>query len=201
MSKPPEYNYLLPPKECEVMYRILGRKPTMDPCGHPDQFLEADKIYYGTGTDDDGMLVPWTQPGGEPGFVVLNASHGERAPKVQPNFAWYPLSRWIMKASAEAQKGSTIIAPLPANTDRTWFHAQVTEYSASICFLEKRLKFFAPDYETGGPPKELPQPMVPHMYVLWTKDKDVFERFYQELGARDANGGRLGFVTEPNPVE
>lgn len=204
-KKAPEYDYLLPPEECERAYRILGCKPDVDPCAHPDQFLEAAKKYYGTDADDDGMLAPWVAEDGSPASVVLNASHGERTPKDHPGFEWYPLSRWVMKASAEAQKGATILALLPANTDRIWFHTHVAVDggASSVALLERRIKNYAPDRagENNGEPIRQPQPMTPHMWVLWTKDKAVFERFYQELGKRGEDGGRLGFVCEPNPVE
>lgn len=204
-KREPEYDYLLPPEECERAYKILGREPDLDPCGHPDQFLKAGKVYYGTTSDDDGMLAPWVDEDGQPGMVILNASHGERTPKDHPGFEWYPLSRWIMKAAAEAEKGATVLALLPANTDRVWFHNHVAADggAASVCLLEKRVKNYAPD-RTGsnnGEPIKQPQPMQPHMWVLWTKDKAVFERFYTVLGKRDEAGARLGFVTEPNPVE
>ena len=200
-KKAPEYDYLLPPEECERAYRILGRKPTLDPSGHPDQFLEADRILYGTAGEDDGMLVSW-----DSGSVILNPCHGERQPKEHPGFEWYPLSRWIMKANTEASAGATVLALLPANTDRRWFHAHVAVDggASSIAFLERRIKSFAPDRknENDGKPIRQPQPMAPHMWVLWTADAAVFERFYTELGLRDEDdGSRHGFVTEPNPIE
>lgn len=198
MIRGPEYDYLLPEADCEIAYKILGRKPTLDPCGHPEQFLQADHVAYGTSTDDDGMLMSWKDQ-----VVVLNPAHGERQPTEQQDFAWYPLSRWVMKASSEAHTGATVLALLPAYVDRVWFHQHVAclGAAASICFLEKRVKSYAPDRSgtNGGRPVLQPQPMHPHMWVLWTSDTAVFEGFYKVLGARNEKGKRLGFVTEPNP--
>jgi len=196
MSKPPkiiEYDYLLPPEECERAYRILGGQPTDDPCGHPDQFLKADRVCFGDTAENDGMRLAWGPR------VLLNPTHGERRPEEEPNFEWYPLSRWVQKASIEAQRGSTVLALLPAATDRAWFHTYLPEFAASVCLLRARIKSYAPDREGGGSPILQPQPRHPHLYALFTKDQATFDRFYEELGKDTTERERMGVVFEPNP--
>lgn len=191
-KKDPEFNYLLPPEECEMIYKILGREPDLDPCGHPDQLLKAGTVMYGDPDNDDGMTAKWAELTNK-GLVVLNPCGGERKPDhVDLNFAWYPFSRWLMKASAEAQRGATILAFLPAYTDRRWFHQNATQ-AASLCFLERRVKSMLPN-PAGGAPVRGEQPSQPHLYAVWTKDKGIFERFYEALAPR-------GFVADPCPVD
>lgn len=187
----PEFNYILPAAECEMIYRILGREPDLDPCGHPDQLLRAGSILYGDPDNDDGMMSAWAKVTNA-GSVVVNPPHGERKPEhVDLNFKWYPFSRWMMKCVAEAQRGSTILAFLPASTDRIWFHQHVPT-ATSICFLQRRVKCMVPD--GSGSLRCGDQPKTPQAYALWTSDFATSERFYEELSPR-------GFVADPNPVD
>jgi len=202
MSKPkkiPQFHYLLPPEECERVYTVLGGEPGLDPCGHPDQFLRAGKIMYGMDTEDDGLTAQWR----DYGTVFLNACHGEREPDWdaiekdnpdwrRPDWAWHAFSKWIAKASVEAQRGATVLAFMPASTDRKWFHHYVTT-SSSISFLEQRVKCYIPE-PNGDEPKRGAQPMTSHMIVLWTADKEIADRFFEVYKAR-------GMVVEPNPVD
>lgn len=183
-----EFDYLLPPEECARVYDVLEGHPTLDPCGHPDQFLEADRVLYGTNTEDDGMLAPWRDQ-----KVFLNAPHGEREPKHPTDFCWYPFTKWMTKASIESQKGATVLGFLPATTDRRWFHNYVSE-ATSIVLLEQRVKCYVPDRErVDGPPSRGAQPMTPHMLALWTNDANTAERFYLVYKSR-------GMIVEPRPL-
>lgn len=197
-KKIPQFNYLLPPEECTRIYEVLEGKPGLDPCGHPDQFLEAESVCYGMSDADDGFQRSWT----EHGTVVLNAAHGEREPDwdaiekdnpgwVRPDWKWYAFSKWITKVSIEAQRGCTILAFMPASTDRKWFHQYVCEAN-SISLLEQRVKCFLP--VEGDKPKRGPQPQNGHMMALWTKDSATAERFYEIYKQR-------GMIVEPRPVE
>lgn len=188
-TKRREFDYLLPPEECERVYEVLDGEPTLDPCGHPDQFLKAGRVLYGTNEDDDGMLAPWR---GE--RVFLNAPHGEREPKHDVDFAWYSFTKWMTKASIESQRGATVLAFLPATTDRRWFHNFVSE-ATSIVLLEQRVKCYIPDRaSTDGPPTRGAQPMTPHMLALWTSDRDTSERFFEAYKSR-------GMIVEPRPLD
>lgn len=198
-KKPPQFNYLLPPEECARVYAVLNGKPGLDPCGHPDQFLEADKVMYGTAPEDDGFQAQWR----DYGTVVLNAPHGEREPDwegieadnpgwVRPDHPWHPFSKWITKASIEASAGATVLAFMPAATDRKWFHQYVVEAN-SIALLEQRVKCYVPNPQ-GGDPERGPQPMNSHMMVLWTSDNAVADRFYDTYKTR-------GMIVEPRPVK
>ncbi len=197
-KKAPQFDYLLPPEECERVYQVLGgEQPGLDPCGHPDQFLKASKIMYGMGSEDDGFQADWAKHK----TVFLNATHGEREPDwdgikasnpewARPDWEWHPFSRWITKASVEAQRGATIVAFMPASTDRKWFHQYVVE-ATSIVFLEQRVKCYVPRAEDVI---KGPQPMNAHMVALWTKDSSVAENFWKIYKAR-------GMIVEPRPVE
>lgn len=195
-NTPPEFHYLLPPEECERIYAVLG-KVGLDPCGHVDQFLKADRIMYGCGDDDDGLKESWL----EHGTVMLNATHGEREPDwekleasnagwTRPDWAWHSFSKWITKASVEAQRGCTVLAFMPAATDRKWFHQYVVEAN-SIALLEQRVKCYVPKH--NAEPVRGPQPMNSHMMVLWTKDATIAERFFSAYKSR-------GMIVEPRPV-
>ena len=197
--KPPQLDYLIAQEECERIYKVLGGKPKLDPCGHPDQFIEAEQICYGMEESDDGFLRQWAQSG----TVFLNPPHGEREPNweaiaednpdwVKPDWPWYSFSKWIAKASAEGQAGATVLVFMPASTDRKWFHEHVREAQA-IVFLKKRVKNYYPAPRMGDEPIKGKQPMNAHMYVLWTSDKEVADRFYEEFKDR-------GVVVEPRPV-
>lgn len=189
-KKAPEFNYLFPPEECEYVYRVFGGKPSLDPCGHPEQFLEAERVLYGdpAAPDDNGMALSWA---GE--TVFLNPSKGERLdPSLPgPGFQWYPFSKWIMKAVVESQKGANILLFAPSTTDTTWFHTQVVT-AQSICFLNKRVKSYRPDTDTGNPVLGI-QPKEGHLLALWTADEEVFRRFGEVYEDR-------GLIVDPNPL-
>lgn len=196
-KKPPQFNYLLPPEECERIYKVLGGHPGLDPCGHPDQFLQAGTVMYGMGDEDDGFKASWR----DYGSVVLNAPHGEREPDwagieadnpgwLRPDHPWLPYSKWITKASVEAAQGCTVLAFMPAATDRKWFHQYVVE-ATSIALLEQRVKCYVP---APDEPMRGPQPMNSHMMVLWTKDSELADRFFETYKTR-------GMIVEPRPVE
>lgn len=200
-KKPPQFNYLLPPEECRRIYAVLEGDPGLDPCGHPDQFLKAGTIMYGTNPADDGFQADWT----EHRTVVLNATHGEREPDWdglekanrgwnRPDWEWHAFSKWITKASVEAQRGATVLAFMPASTDRKWFHQYVCDAQA-VAFLEHRVKCYVPSTENADkPPTQGPQPMNAHMMVLYTRDSAVSDRFYDVYGER-------AMIVEPTPLD
>ena len=199
-KKPPQFNYLMPPEECERIYKVLEGPPGLDPCGHPDQFLDAGQIMYGTADEDDGFKVSWR----DYNSVVLNAPHGEREPDwdaiaadnpdwTRPDHPWHPFSRWITKASIEAAAGATVLAFMPAATDRKWFHQYVVAANA-VALLEQRVKCYLPSNKADHPPVRGPQPMNAHMLVLWTKDSALADRFYEVYKER-------GMIVEPVAVK
>lgn len=196
-KKPPQLNYLLPPEECERVYEVLGGHPGLDPCGHVDQFLKAEKVMYGMDSEDDGFMAPWA----DYGTVLLNAPHGEREPDWEgiesanpdwhrPDWPWYPFSKWIAKGSAEAQRGATVLAFMPAATDRGWFHDYGPEMN-SMALLRQRVKCWIP--LPGGEPIRGPQPQNAHMLVLWTPEATIADRFYEVYRGR-------GMIVEPKAV-
>lgn len=189
-DKKVQHDYLTPPEECEAIYRILDGEPALDPCGHPDQFLKAARVLYGDPHEGDGLAARWSDHGTT---AFLNPTHGDREPQEPPNFTWHPFTQWVMKASLEAQRGVTVLAFLPAATDRRWFHQYMPE-TQIVCLLEKRVKSFAPAEKYGDPPIRCKQPNSAHLYALWTKEKAAVERFYEALKDR-------GFIAEPSPID
>jgi len=198
-KKIPQFDYLLPPEECARAYTVLGGPPGLDPCGHPAQFLQATRVMYGMGDEDDGLRESWR----EHGSVVLNAVHGEREPDWvgieqdnpgwrKPDWTWHSFSKWLAKASVEAQNGCTVLAFMPASTDRKWFHHYVSG-ATSLVLLEQRVKCFVPGGANDEPTRG-PQPMTPHMLALWTSDKATSDRFFSTYAGR-------GMVVEPNPLD
>jgi hypothetical protein len=198
--KPPQLDYMIAPEECDRIYTVLGGNPDLDPCGHPDQFIKAKDTCYGMSEADDGFQRVWQ----DSGTVFLNPPHGEREPNwdailednpewVKPDWPWYSFSKWITKASVTGQSGGTVLAFMPASTDRKWFHQYAREAQA-IVFLEKRVKSFIPAPRMGDDPVKGAQPMNAHMFVLWTSDKEVADRFYETYR-------NLGMVVEPRPIQ
>ena len=127
------------------------------------------------------MLAAWKDQ-----RVFLNAPHGEREPKHATDFAWYPFTKWMTKASIESQRGATVLAFLPATTDRRWFHNFVSE-ATSIVLLEQRVKCYVPDRvrtrrDTAVPP---------------SLDPDFYESF--ELSAMLPGQSRLHVEADEHP--
>lgn len=74
------------------------------------------------------------------------------------------IGKWIEKAYSEAQKGTTVIALLPARTDTRWFHNHIyMMYGVSVEFVKGRLKF-------GGSKNAAP---FPSMIVKF--EKNIFK--------------------------
>jgi len=69
------------------------------------------------------------------------------------------LSKWIEKASQEAEKGATIVALIPSRTDTKYFHDFIYN-KHEIRFIKGRLKF-------GNATNSAP---FPSMLVIFKKD-------------------------------
>jgi len=73
---------------------------------------------------DDGLQQPWCKSN------FCNPPYGRQ------------LTKWIIKACAEQQRGNTTVMLLPARVDVRWFHDYI--YHNDLCdieFLRGRLKF------------------------------------------------------------
>lgn len=93
---------------------------TLDACATP-QNAKCGKYYT---KEDDGLTKDW---GGN--RVWCNPPYGRE------------ISKWVKKASEEAQKPHTIVVMLlPARTDTAWFHDYILR-KASIQFIRGRIKF------------------------------------------------------------
>ena len=93
---------------------------TLDACATP-QNAKCGKYFT---KEDDGLTKDW---GGN--RVWCNPPYG------------CEISKWVKKASEEAQKPHTIVVMLlPARTDTAWFHDYILG-KASIQFIRGRIKF------------------------------------------------------------
>lgn len=93
---------------------------TLDACAMPQN---AKCRQYFT-KEDDGLTKDW---GGH--RVWCNPPYGRE------------ISKWVKKASEEAQKPHTIVVMLlPARTDTAWFHDYILG-QAAIEFIRGRIKF------------------------------------------------------------
>ena len=60
---------------------------------------------------------------------------------------------WIQRCAVEAEKGATIVALLPNNTDTKWF-AEAMRSASRVSFLEGRISFIDPESDkpiSGNP--------------------------------------------------
>ncbi len=81
------------------------------------------------------------------------------------------ISKWVKKAYEEAQKGTKVVAVLPARTDTRWFHDYIyMMYGVEMELLKGRLKF-------GNSKNSAP---FPSMIVVFTKNQFAIK--YNEVG-------------------
>lgn len=91
----------------------------LDPCCTGENALCS--FFYTK--DEDGLSLPW---------------HGLRV-FVNPPYG-RGIGLWTSKCVAEAEKGATVVALLPARTDTTYWHKDIMRAEA-LRFIEGRLKF------------------------------------------------------------
>lgn len=92
----------------------------IDVCALPEN-AKCDKYFT---PEIDGLSRDWI------GTCWMNPPYGRE------------IGRWIEKAYNEAQKGSIIVALLPARTDTKWFHDWIYEmHGVEVEFIKGRLKF------------------------------------------------------------
>lgn len=73
---------------------------------------------------DDGLSRDWSSYG----RVWMNPPYGKQ------------IGKWMQKAWQEAQKGSIVVALVPARTDTKWWHNWVSGKATTI-FIKGRLKY------------------------------------------------------------
>lgn len=94
---------------------------TLDPCAEPE--TAKVKKYYTK--EDNGLLHTWK---GETAFVNPPYSRGN-------------IDKWVRKCYQESkQKGTVVVALLPASTSTKWFHQWVLG-KAEIRFCKGRIRF------------------------------------------------------------
>jgi len=108
---------------------------TLDVCANETN--KKCKWYFGPTNSytPDGLAVRWGHA-----ICWMNPPYGRE------------IGKWIAKASAEAQKGATVVALLPARTDTRWFHDFIYG-KHEVRFLRGRLKFV-------GAPSSAPFPSI-----------------------------------------
>ena len=67
------------------------------------------------------------------------------------------IAKWCQKAADEADRGAVVVGLLPARTDTSWWHEQVTRAS-EVYFLRGRVKFVGAKYTAP----------FPNAVVVWT---------------------------------
>lgn len=176
-------DWMTPPSEVEqVIVPIIG-VPNLDPSSHPAAYVPSRVRFFGHAREDDGFLQNWHELGAT---AFLNPTYGETWPKqMGPKPAtWRPCSRWVEKCGVEAARGMTVLALLPAHTDRRWFHRYIARCDA-FCLLEKRVKFVRAGHGLETQAKS--QPGGGHMYALWAghdreRYLDAFDRVLSPRG-------------------
>lgn len=124
----------------------------LDPCGNTASPVVAGTRYL---EEDDGLSQPWR------GFTYVN-----------PPF--YSFAAWVAKAREEWHRGEvkTIVALLPARTERRAFHDLVKE--ADVIFLKGRLRFSNMD----GTRKLAPLPCI---LAIWGGSVDQAAALAEKL--------------------
>lgn len=91
---------------------------TLDACASPEN---AKVSRYFT-PEDDALSQRWE------GVVWMNPPYG------------YGIGKWVEKAYTEAQRGSTVVALVPARTETAWWHDYVMR-SAEVRMIRGRINF------------------------------------------------------------
>lgn len=91
---------------------------TLDPCALPEN-ATCDRYFT---PDDDGLSQAWD------GVAFCNPPFGS------------DIGKWVKKAFDEAQRGSTVVALVPARTDTSWWHRYVMKAS-EVRLIRGRLQF------------------------------------------------------------
>lgn len=115
-----------PPEFLEIVREAFG-EIDLDPCGHPDSYVQARrKIVFVDG--GDGLAEPW-----DADLVWCN-----------PPFS--AMLKWLRKADAEWSSGraKTIVCLVPARSDSSYYHDRLIEI-ADIGLLRGRLRFHTSD--------------------------------------------------------
>lgn len=141
----------------------------LDPCSNAGSLVQADRVVC---LPEDGLLVDWYEAtrmappvygtSGRPsrGLVYVNPPYSRKG------------VAFIEKCSREANRGTEIIALLPARTDTAAFHGFVFGTSQAICFWAGRLKFS--DAKCGAP--------FPSALVYWGVRVDRFREVFAAHG-------------------
>jgi hypothetical protein len=141
----------------EVVYRVFGGYPDLDPCSNSDDTPNvAAHVHYSE--QDDGLSRPWR------GRVFMNPPYGRE------------IGAWVEKLRREWARGEVIelIALLPARTDTAWFEALTADTDdLVICFLGGRLTFIG---------NEDPAPF-PSMAAYIGPNHDEFVKDFLPLGS------------------
>jgi len=139
----------------------------LDPCGHPDSFVNAKETYYwmdgriGPLVTNDGLATSWRNKG----LVFCNPPYGKE------------LSKWTAKCKKEFGGGlpngsqDQLILLVPSRTDTRWFQDDITD-ATMTCFLKGRLTF-------EGAPSCAP---FPSLLAYWGQYPEIFAKHFESWG-------------------
>lgn len=150
--------------EC-VLERVRRVGPiALDPCSGPGSIVHARVEWTEA---DDGLTRAWEVAHDEICFV--NPPYGRELPL------------WVAHCMLEdAVLKTPIVLLVPARTDTRWWHDDVVQRAAVVCFWRGRLKFGVPPGFVGTATSAT----FPSAVILWTRHAEMIERFC--LAFRDA---------------
>ncbi len=142
-----------PPDLLEKVERVIG-PIGLDPCGHPQSKVRADKIYY---LEDDGLTQPW------------------KAKTIYINPPYSSAAEFIKKAHQTWKAGDceVVLALLQVQMHHHWVHEYLAG-QADIYFLCGRIAFD----RIGKPSKPAP---FGNMIIIYGADEAMIGRMLAEF--------------------
>jgi transcriptional regulator with XRE-family HTH domain len=136
------------PELLERIISVIG-PITIDPCGHRESPVQAERIYY---QEDDGLKQCWS---GRTTFV---------------NPPYTATAKFVEKARRSWSEGDceTVLLLLQTQCHHRWFHNEVVGY-ADVFFLNGRISFYRPGHKPGPAP-------LGNMFVAYGFDETRIER-------------------------
>ncbi len=113
------------PMPVKMALMEFGGRVELDPCSNPNSIIGASREWYGPPHGTDGLFAVWESP-----FVYFNPPYTQK-------------HVWTRKAADEyaSKRAKEIVGLLPADTDTGWFHDNVIDAGATVCFWRGRLTF------------------------------------------------------------
>ncbi|MDH2135119.1 helix-turn-helix domain-containing protein [Sphingobium yanoikuyae] len=147
-----------PAEFLDHIYYAFGRIG-LDVAGHPDAFVQCDRMFLFDERGEDGLALPWM------------------AETVWCNPPFSSQLKWVRKAHDEVQRGNakTVIMLVPARTESRFFHDVIT-VEADVALLRGRIKFITPDARREQTPFGI-------MLVIFGASSDQLDRLKSRIDA------------------